>query len=106
MSTSQLHLFGYKAPQRRIAILTDHSSRTHYRSSLALSHTLKMAGQTTIYNVLFRSNYAMLATVFAGAFGFQMAYDVSTTKFWDNMNRGRQWKDIKHKYLEGAEEEE
>ncbi|KAK2610597.1 hypothetical protein N8I77_004014 [Diaporthe amygdali] len=70
-----------------------------------------MAGQTTLYkqvtpDVLFRSNYAMLGAVFAGAFGFQMAYDVTTTRMWDNMNRGRQWKDVKQKYLEGAEEEE
>ncbi|KAF4467535.1 Cytochrome b-c1 complex subunit 9 [Fusarium albosuccineum] len=25
---------------------------------------------------------------------------------WDNYNRGRQWKDIRHKFLEGAEEDE
>ncbi|ROW11126.1 hypothetical protein VMCG_01193 [Cytospora schulzeri] len=54
-----------------------------------------MAGQTTLYNILFRNNYTMLGAVFASAFAFQMSFDVSTTKIWDNMNRGRQWKDIK-----------
>lgn len=48
----------------------------------------------------------MLGAVFASAFAFQMSFDVTTTKMWDNMNRGRQWKDIKAKYLEGGEEEE
>lgn len=42
MSTSQLHLFGPNAPQRRIAIPTDHLPRPHYRSSLALSNSVKM----------------------------------------------------------------
>lgn len=42
MSTSQLHLFGPNATQRRIAIPTDHLPRPHYRSSLALSHPVKM----------------------------------------------------------------
>lgn len=42
MSTSQLHLFGLNAPQRRIAIPTDRLPRPHYRSSLALSHPVKM----------------------------------------------------------------
>lgn len=91
----------------------------------------------------------MLGSVFAGAFALSMyafrsnrdeirplleeiltgddrSFDVTTSKLWDNMNRGvrysqlqkpcerlyvltaiqRQWKDIKAKYLEGAEEEE
>jgi len=47
----------------------------------------------------------MLGVVFASAFAFQMAYDSSMNKVWDNINRGRQWKDIRSKYVEGAEEE-
>ncbi|KAI7776939.1 cytochrome b-c1 complex subunit 9 [Diaporthe eres] len=89
MSTSQLHLFGSNAPERRIA----NSHRP-------------LATPALSFNVLFRSNYAMLGAIFAGAFAFNIAYDVTTTKVWDNMNRGRQWKDIKQKYLQGAEEEE
>lgn len=42
MSTSQLHLIGPNAPQRRIAIPTAHLSRLHYRSILALSNLVKM----------------------------------------------------------------
>lgn len=46
MSTSQLHLSGSNAPQRRIANSTDHLPRPHYRSSLALSHPVKMVRLT------------------------------------------------------------
>ncbi|ROW18169.1 hypothetical protein VPNG_00113 [Cytospora leucostoma] len=68
--------------------------------------TVKMAGQTTLYNILFRNNYTMLGAVFAGAFAFQITWDLSTTRLWDNINKGRQWKDIKAKYVEGGEDEE
>ncbi|CAK7268447.1 Cytochrome b-c1 complex subunit 9, mitochondrial [Sporothrix epigloea] len=55
---------------------------------------------------LFRKNYAMLTVVFGAAFGFQMGYDTLMNKIWDNNNRGRQWKDIRSKYLEGGDEED
>lgn len=27
-------------------------------------------------------------------------FDQGTDKLWDNLNKGRQWKDIRHKYVE------
>ncbi|ERS95567.1 hypothetical protein HMPREF1624_08083 [Sporothrix schenckii ATCC 58251] len=48
----------------------------------------------------------MLTVVFGAAFGFQMAYDTGMNKLWDNINRGRQWKDIRSKYLEGGDEDD
>ncbi|KAE9962906.1 hypothetical protein BLS_009903 [Venturia inaequalis] len=66
-----------------------------------------MAGlSSTIYNTFFRSNGIMLSTVFVSAFAIQMAFDQSSEKIWDSINRGRQWKDIKAKYVQAAEEEE
>ncbi|KAL2131571.1 hypothetical protein VTI74DRAFT_4895 [Chaetomium olivicolor] len=56
-------------------------------------------------STLFRRNYTMLAVVFAGAFAFEMGYDNMMNKIWDNHNRGRQWKDIRHKYVEGGDDE-
>ncbi|KAK3942129.1 cytochrome b-c1 complex subunit 9 [Diplogelasinospora grovesii] len=56
-----------------------------------------------IYDFLFRKNYSMLGVVFVSAFAFEMFYDTTMNKVWDNINRGRQWKDIRHKY---AQEEE
>ncbi|KAL2217632.1 cytochrome b-c1 complex subunit 9 [Thermoascus aurantiacus ATCC 26904] len=66
-----------------------------------------MAGiSTAIYNTFFRKNAAFLATVFTGAFFFEIAFDNITNQIWDNMNKGRQWKDIRHKYIQKAQEEE
>ncbi|KAM7196127.1 Cytochrome b-c1 complex subunit 9 [Naviculisporaceae sp. PSN 640] len=58
------------------------------------------------YNAVFRKNYAMWGAVFAGAFGWSMFYDTTMNKIWDYNNRGRQWKDIRHKYVEGGDDEE
>ncbi|KAK8049752.1 hypothetical protein PG994_011482 [Apiospora phragmitis] len=76
-----------------------------------------------IYNALFSRNWQMLGTVFAAGFGFELIYNQGMDKVWDSMNRGvsdicpppyqdimahnlqRQWKDIRHKYVQDAEEE-
>jgi ubiquinol-cytochrome c reductase subunit 9 len=47
----------------------------------------------------------MIGTVFAGAFAFEIGYNSVMDKVWDNINRGRQWKDIRHRYIEDADEE-
>ncbi|KAF5852638.1 hypothetical protein GGP41_008037 [Bipolaris sorokiniana] len=74
----------------------------------------------TVYNAVLRSNTTMLFTVFGAAFGLQLyesaegmeadgndrAFDTSSDKIWDRVNRGRQWKDIKHRYMEAAEDDE
>ncbi|KAH6651135.1 cytochrome b-c1 complex subunit 9 [Chaetomium tenue] len=60
---------------------------------------------TAIYNTLFRRNWTMLGAVFVGAFAFEIGYDNVMNKVWDNNNRGRQWKDIRHKYVEGGDDE-
>ncbi|EGE05545.1 cytochrome b-c1 complex subunit 9 [Trichophyton mentagrophytes] len=64
-----------------------------------------MAGiATSIYNTFIRRNGMMLSTIFVGAFGFEMAFDTVSTKVWDCINSGRQWKDIKHRYINKEEE--
>ncbi|KAK4204050.1 cytochrome b-c1 complex subunit 9 [Triangularia verruculosa] len=60
---------------------------------------------SAIYNAIFRNNYTMLGAVFAGAFAFNMGYDTTMNKVWDHLNRGRQWKDIRHKYAESEDDE-
>ncbi|KAI1760972.1 ubiquinol-cytochrome C reductase [Hypoxylon sp. FL1150] len=59
-----------------------------------------MAAARPFYNALFRRNWQMLGAVFAGAFAFEMAYDTGMNKLWDNLNRGRQWKDIRSRYVQ------
>ncbi|PUU73894.1 cytochrome b-c1 complex subunit 9, partial [Tuber borchii] len=54
----------------------------------------------SIYNAIFRRNYVFVGSVFAGAFAFEILFDQGTDRIWDNINRGRQWKDIRAKYVE------
>ncbi|KAH7064804.1 cytochrome b-c1 complex subunit 9 [Macrophomina phaseolina] len=64
-----------------------------------------MAGlASSFYNTLIKRNTVFLATVFVSAFGAQLAFDTTSDKIWDSINKGRQWKDIKHRYLNNEEE--
>ncbi|KAK5987325.1 Complex III subunit 9 [Cladobotryum mycophilum] len=65
-----------------------------------------MSLANTFYNALFKRNFAMLGVVFGAGFAFEVGFNNGMNRVWDNLNRGRQWKDIRHKYIEGAEEEE
>jgi ubiquinol-cytochrome c reductase subunit 9 len=67
-----------------------------------------MAGAiaSAIYQGLIRRNAVYLTTIFASAFAFEIAFDSTSNKIWDAMNRGRQWKDIKHRYMVKEEEDD
>ncbi|KAA8899006.1 cytochrome b-c1 complex subunit 9 [Sphaerosporella brunnea] len=62
-----------------------------------------MALSQTIYNTVFRRNYIFVGAVFVGAFAFEMAFDTISDKVWDRLNAGRQWKDIRHRYVQDEE---
>ncbi|KAJ7228896.1 cytochrome b-c1 complex subunit 9 [Mycena pura] len=62
-----------------------------------------MSISTTLYNTVFRRNSVFVTTVFAGAFAFGIGFDTAVTTFYDRWNRGKQWKDIRHKYAESEE---
>jgi len=59
-----------------------------------------MALSKTIYNTLMKRNYIFVGTIFASAFAFEIIFDKTTDKIWDNLNKGRQWKDIRHRYVQ------
>ncbi|WVR03839.1 hypothetical protein IAU60_000836 [Kwoniella sp. DSM 27419] len=59
-----------------------------------------------IYNTFFRRNSAFVATCFVGAFTFSIGYDLATSAWWDYHNRGKQWKDIRSKYIQSSSDEE
>ncbi|TEB35410.1 ubiquinol-cytochrome C reductase [Coprinellus micaceus] len=59
-----------------------------------------MALSNLIYNGIFKRNSVFVATVFAGAFAFGIGFDTGVTKFYDSYNKGKQWKDIRHKYIQ------
>ncbi|KAJ3043559.1 hypothetical protein HDV00_004659 [Rhizophlyctis rosea] len=44
-----------------------------------------------------------MATVFIGAFAFETVFDTATDAVWDRVNAGRQWKDIRGKYIQAAD---
>ncbi|BGP22685.1 Cytochrome b-c1 complex subunit 9, mitochondrial [Rhodotorula toruloides] len=64
---------------------------------------------TSVAN-LFARNSVFVGTVFTGestslacskrAFAFGIVYDKVTSAWWDAHNAGKQWKDIRHKYVE------
>ncbi|EGS19020.1 putative cytochrome protein [Thermochaetoides thermophila DSM 1495] len=61
---------------------------------------------TCSLSTLFRRNWTMLGVVFASAFAFELGFNTVMDRIWDNHNKGRQWKDIRHKYVQGGEDEE
>ncbi|EKD03701.1 ubiquinol-cytochrome c reductase complex 7.3 kDa protein [Trichosporon asahii var. asahii CBS 8904] len=62
--------------------------------------------QQQIYNLLFRRNSVFVPTIFIGAFAFSIGFDQITSEFWDRHNKGKQWKDIRGKYVQADEDEE
>ncbi|KAI5799951.1 cytochrome b-c1 complex subunit 9 [Geopyxis carbonaria] len=60
---------------------------------------------SSIYNAVFRRNYVFIGTVFVSAFAFEMVFDTVSDRVWDNLNKGRQWKDIRHRYVTAEDEE-
>ncbi|KIM67868.1 hypothetical protein SCLCIDRAFT_1209999 [Scleroderma citrinum Foug A] len=63
-----------------------------------------MALSDAFYNTIVRRNSVFVSTIFAGAFAFSIGFDVGLMKFWDHWNRGRQWKDIRDRYVQDADE--
>ncbi|KAF7716655.1 Uncharacterized protein PECH_008226 [Penicillium ucsense] len=55
---------------------------------------------------IIRRNAVFLTTIFAGAFAFELSFDTASNKIWDTWNAGRQWKDIKPRYLTQGDEDE
>ncbi|EDR14731.1 uncharacterized protein LACBIDRAFT_305710 [Laccaria bicolor S238N-H82] len=59
-----------------------------------------MAFANSLYNAIFKRNSVFVTTVFAGAFAFGIGFDLGVTKFYDTWNKGKQWKDIRDKYVQ------
>ncbi|RDB23154.1 Cytochrome b-c1 complex subunit 9 [Hypsizygus marmoreus] len=53
----------------------------------------------TVYNTFFKRNSVYVTAIFASAFAFGVGFDVGVTAFYDKWNKGKQWKDIRHKYI-------
>ncbi|EAU84558.1 hypothetical protein CC1G_00077 [Coprinopsis cinerea okayama7 len=59
-----------------------------------------MAIGNALYNTIFKRNSVFVSTVFVGAFAFGIGFDTGVSKFFDYWNKGKQWKDIRHKYVQ------
>ncbi|XXZ99781.1 qcr9 subunit 9 of the ubiquinol cytochrome-c reductase complex [Meyerozyma guilliermondii] len=55
---------------------------------------------------LFQRNSIFVATIFAGAFAFESSFDVAVTKWYENHNKGKLWKDVKGKFIEGGDDDD
>ncbi|KZT12908.1 ubiquinol-cytochrome C reductase UQCRX/QCR9-like protein [Laetiporus sulphureus 93-53] len=53
----------------------------------------------TFYNTFVRRNSIYVTAIFAGAYAFGVGFDVGITSLWDHWNKGKQWKDIRDKYV-------
>ncbi|KAI9360772.1 cytochrome b-c1 complex subunit 9 [Zopfochytrium polystomum] len=58
-----------------------------------------MALQKLIYNTFFKRSSVFITGIVAGAFAYEIAFDTGADMIWDSINKGRQWKDIRSKYV-------
>ncbi|KAI0347475.1 ubiquinol-cytochrome C reductase UQCRX/QCR9-like protein [Trametopsis cervina] len=54
----------------------------------------------TFYNTLVKRNSVFVSSIFAASFAFGVGFDIGVTTIWDKWNQGKQWKDIRSKYVE------
>ncbi|OTA36062.1 hypothetical protein BTJ68_03565 [Hortaea werneckii EXF-2000] len=59
---------------------------------------------SSLYGSIVKRNTTFLATIFAGAFATEIAFETGANSIWDSINKGRQWKDIKQRYMEASDE--
>jgi len=64
-----------------------------------------MGFATTFYNTFAKRNSVFVTSIFVGAFAFGVGFDVGVTNLWDSWNRGKQWKDIRQKYIQEGDSE-
>lgn len=59
-----------------------------------------------LYNLIFKRNSTFVASIFAGAFLFQVGLDETVTSWYEARNKGKLWADLKPKVLAGFESED
>ncbi|KAK7509983.1 uncharacterized protein IWZ02DRAFT_437490 [Phyllosticta citriasiana] len=98
-----------------ILILRSHPQQTNnpliFSPSASFAPTDKMAGhhhQTQLHLRVDRLRGRLwLAAVTQEAYTRRnRAFDTASDSLWNNINKGRQWKDIKHQYLEKEDDDE
>ncbi|KXN71784.1 hypothetical protein CONCODRAFT_57089 [Conidiobolus coronatus NRRL 28638] len=54
----------------------------------------------TIYSTLFKRNSVFLVGIFSAAFAFELVFDRTADNLWNKMNKGKQWEDVKHRFVQ------
>ncbi|XP_015607795.1 cytochrome b-c1 complex subunit 9 [Cephus cinctus] len=57
-----------------------------------------MGVSTLLYNAVFKRTSTFAVAILASAFFFERGLDVACDSIFENINKGKLWKDIKHKY--------
>lgn len=71
----------------------------------AMRRAASGAGMSTfIYNTFMRRGATFFTTMFATAIAFELVWDYGIDSLWDSWNHGRQWKDIRGKYITSQDE--
>jgi ubiquinol-cytochrome c reductase subunit 9 len=58
------------------------------KSLSCIIFTTKMALARTFYNTFVKKNSVFMTTIFVSAFAFEVAFDTTTSRVWDNLNKG------------------
>lgn len=51
-----------------------------------------------LYNAILKRTSTYILTILVGSFVFERTVDLATEKLFESANKGKLWKDIKHKY--------
>lgn len=59
-----------------------------------------MSAISSLHNIFFRRSSAYALTIVGAAFFFERGFDIVTEYAFEQMNKGKMWKHIKHRYVE------
>ena len=63
-----------------------------------LNHTRTMSLVRSLYTGVLKRTSTFALVAVGGAFAFERIVDVGVDAFWESHNKGKLWKDLKHKY--------
>lgn len=65
-----------------------------------------MSFASGLYNTIFRRNSVFVGSIFFTAFFTDIAFNKGVDNYWNYVNRGKLWKDIRDKYVKEGDDEE
>lgn len=65
-----------------------------------------MSVSSFFLNTFVQRNSVFVGTIFASAFALHIGFDTAANNWWDRNNYGKQWKDIRSKYVQAGDSED